>query len=95
MALIIELKVIPSSGRHGWFFDTAGRLRCYLKKPAERGQANQELISLVAQKLKLPQVAFTIISGITIPRKRLKIETNLTLAEVCALLGLEIQQKIK
>ena len=53
--LIIEVKVVPSSGKSECKLDKAGRLKCYLKSPPERNEANTELVKLFAKALKLTQ----------------------------------------
>jgi uncharacterized protein YggU (UPF0235/DUF167 family) len=44
MALVVEIKMVPRSGVYRWQFDRAGRLKCHLTLPPEKGLANQELV---------------------------------------------------
>lgn len=94
MALIIEVKVIPSSGRVMWKLEEGDRLKCYLKSPPEKGKANRELISLVTKALKLPASACTIISGATSRLKRVRIDTQQSFGELLAALKIERQMRL-
>lgn len=89
--LIIEVKVVPSSGKSGCILDKAGRLKCYLKSPPERNEANAELIKLFAKALKLTQNEVQIIAGATSRTKKLKIKTSITEDELLAHLGIQRQ----
>ena len=40
MALRLEIKVVPSSGKLCFAIDKQQRLKCYLKAQAEEGKAN-------------------------------------------------------
>lgn len=71
MALIFDVKVIPSSGRNKWLLDSAGQLKCYLNNPPENGKANQELVKIIAKQLKISQKEVTIIYGQTSRKKEL------------------------
>jgi uncharacterized protein len=94
MALLVAIKVVPSSGRQAWVIDKAGTLKCYLKSPAERGLANQELVKRIATALRLPQASVTIVSGEISRNKRVKIEGEITLQHFMSALGLEQQRSI-
>ena len=94
MALIIEVKVTPNSGRQLCQLDKAGNLKCYLKNPAEQGKANQELIKFLSKSLKLPQEKITLLSGHTTRNKRIKIDASLTFTAVLDMLGIERQGKL-
>ena len=94
MALTVEIKVVPSSGRNTWMLDKAGTLKCYLKSPPERGLANKELIKLIAKALGIPKSDVEIVAGATSRKKRIKIETNITLEQFLAALGIERQQSL-
>ena len=91
MALIIEVKVVPQSGKNGWKLES-GRLKCYLKSAPERGKANSELIDLIAKALNIPKYHVTIISGATIRLKCIKIEAPVSFDRLVDALG--IQQQI-
>jgi uncharacterized protein (TIGR00251 family) len=94
MALVIEVKVVPSSGKQQWVVDKTGKLKCYLKSPPERGKANDELIKSLAKAVGLPYNGITIIAGATGRAKLIKIERALTLDQLLSLLGIEKQLSI-
>ncbi len=94
MALVITIKVVPHAGKQGWALDKSGTLKCYLKSPAERGLANQELVKLLAKALGVTQAHVTILTGTTSRTKLIKIERVITLAAVMSLLGIEKQLSI-
>jgi len=94
MALIIEVKVVPSSGRVLWKLEEGDRLKCYLKSPPEKGKANKELINLITKALKLPASACTIISGATSRLKRVRIGTEQSFDELLAALGIDRQMRL-
>ncbi len=96
MALIIEVKVTPSSGRRCWLLDKSGRLKCYLKNAPEKGRANMELLEFIADSLKIPIRSISLIAGATGRTKKIKIDTPLTYEQFLERIGLEkaVQQKI-
>ena len=94
MALIITIKVIPSSGKSGFLKDKNGVIKCFLKSAPERGLANKELIKTLSQALLIPQNVIEIISGLTNRAKKIKIHTSLTEKDLCTLLGLSFQKSL-
>ena len=88
MSLIIEIKVFPSSGKQEWVLDSSGILKCYIKSQPEKGKANKEVIEFLAQSLDIPKYLITIISGLTTPRKKIKISKQLTLEQLFSKLNL-------
>ncbi|MDP3788751.1 MAG: DUF167 domain-containing protein [Candidatus Chromulinivorax sp.] len=94
MALRLEIKVVPSSGKLGFVIDKQQRLKCYLKAQAEEGQANYELIKFVAKTCKVTQRDVDIISGLISRNKILLIATTLTYEQFLQLIGLEKQAKL-
>ncbi len=94
MALVIEVKVIPSSGRQQWVVDKSGILKCYLKNPPERNLANEELIALLAKALRVAKVDVSILAGATGRKKIIKINKDITLSELLKILGVELQQSL-
>jgi uncharacterized protein len=90
MALFLDVKVVPSSGRQQCCLGTSG-LKCYLKSPPEKGKANKELISLFAKKLKAPKESIVIVKGETSRNKRIRIEEEKSKSEVYIKLGIEVQ----
>ena len=69
MPLILLVKVAPCSGVNKFVLDKTGTLKIYLKSPAERGKANQELVALLAKELDVRRNEIEIISGLTPPKK--------------------------
>lgn len=94
MALTVEIKVVPSSGKQQCKLDKSGILKCYLKSAPERGLANAELVKMLAHALALPQNAVEIIAGQTIRNKKIKIHTQLTYDQLLSKLGIEKQLKL-
>lgn len=88
-ALIVDIKVIPLSGEFKCFFDKSGTLKCRLKGAAQKGEANRELIKMLAKALKIEQGAITIIAGALERKKRLKIYGCSNYTQFLKLLGLE------
>ena len=89
MAVIFEVKVVPSSGCNKWVLDKSGKLKCYLKSPPERGLANYELITLIAKALKLTKVDVEIISGQTSRNKKVRVLADIKLADILDKLGVK------
>jgi len=89
MALIISLKVVPSSGKQECVLDKAGELKCYLKSQPERGLANKELIGFFSKALKVPQASIMLLSGDTSRKKKIKIDGVSTYEQLLNLLNLE------
>jgi uncharacterized protein (TIGR00251 family) len=94
MALMLELKVVPSAGSQKWALDKSGIIKCYLKSPAQEGKANKELISIIARMLKIPQSYISIVKGLMSPRKVLKIEVLISREDFLLIVGLEQQMVI-
>ena len=94
MALIIQVKVVPSSGRSNWAIDKSGILKAHLKSPAQKGLANEELVKIIAKALRVPQREVTIISGANSRTKRIKINAELGYDQILNALGIEQQLPI-
>ena len=75
--MIIEIKVVPLSGKQEFVLDKTGILKCYLKSVPERNAANKELVKLLAQELKITQTEVQVVGGLISRKKKIKIE-NLT-----------------
>ncbi len=89
MALILEIKVVPSSGKQGIIRDKNGQLKCFLIAAPEKGKANKELIDLLSKLLKIPKKELDIISGETARSKRIAIQGSFTRQELYKKLGVE------
>jgi uncharacterized protein len=94
MAIILEIKAIPHSGRQNLFLDKSGTLKCHLKNPPENGKANAELLKMLAKNLGLNQEAVQLLSGATARKKIIKIETSLSRETLLRELGIESQTSI-
>lgn len=91
MTLIINIKVVPSSGRTKWVLDKSNILKGYLKSPAQQGKANDEIIKTLANTLRLTQKEIQIVAGITSRNKKIKINSNITFEQILQALGIEKQ----
>jgi len=94
MALRLEIKVVPSSGKIGFIIDKQQRLKCYLKSAAQDGQANYELVKFVAKSCGVTQRDVDIIVGLISRNKVLLITTSLTYGQFLTRMGLEEQIKL-
>ncbi|HRN78610.1 MAG TPA: DUF167 domain-containing protein [Candidatus Dependentiae bacterium] len=91
MSLLLEIKVVPSSGRIAWAIDRSGQIKCFLKSPPEHGKANRELIKLIAQSLGLQQGQVRIVFGETSRKKRVKIDADISQTDILRILHLDQQ----
>lgn len=94
MAVIIECKVVPGSGRQAFLRDKSGIIKCFLKSPPEKGKANEELIKLISSLLKIQSSLVTIVQGHTVRKKKVKIDTQGSLQEILARCGIDTQTSI-
>jgi uncharacterized protein (TIGR00251 family) len=94
MSIILEVKVIPQSGKQALQIDKSGQLKCYLKSPPEGGKANEELIKFMSKKLSITQDSFFILQGVTARKKLLKIDIDCTREELLGKLGVDYQKTI-
>ena len=94
MAVLLEMKVNPQSGKQLFTRDKSGIIKCFLKSAPEGGKANSELIKLISKKLAIPQAKVAIILGATGRKKSIKIETALTVQAVLDKLGVETQMTL-
>lgn len=91
MAITVELKVIPSSGRSGWMRDKSGMLKCFLISPPEKGKANAELLKNIAQALGIARNSLSIISGSQSRKKVIKIDADMSYIMFLQAIGIEVQ----
>lgn len=59
-------------------------LKAYVRAVPEKGKANEELIKLLAKKLKIAKSNIKVISGVTDHYKKIHIESTLPADELCA-----------
>lgn len=94
MALRLEIKVVPCSGKLHFALDKQQRLKCYLKAAAQDGQANYELIKFVAKSCGVTQADVDIVAGLISRNKVLLITTLLSYEQFLDKVGLEKQGEI-
>lgn len=94
MALVIEVKVVPSSGKSACVLDRKGAIKCFLKSAPEQGKANAELIKLVAKIAGITSHDVEIIVGATQRKKTIRMQTILARTDFIARLNGDIQQKL-
>jgi uncharacterized protein (TIGR00251 family) len=92
MALTIEIKVVPQSGKYEWQLNKNGILKCFLKSAAEKGAANKELIKTLSKQLKIPQQDIEIVKGLIDRNKVLKIHTGIDKDEFLQKIGISEKQ---
>ncbi len=93
MALIFDIKVVPLSGRFSVIRDKSGELKCFLKSAPEKGDANRELIKELSKLLKITQSELEIVAGLTSRKKKIKIHTSFTYAQLCIALAVVYQNQ--
>jgi uncharacterized protein len=91
MAVLLEIKVTPQSGRQQFVRDKSGIIKCFLKSAPEGGKANEELMKLIGKLVGVSQEHIRLIQGATSRKKVLKIDTTLDQRAVLQRLGVEIQ----
>ncbi|MFA5862368.1 MAG: DUF167 domain-containing protein [Candidatus Thermoplasmatota archaeon] len=85
----LEVEVVPGSRESRFpagFNEWRGRIEAKVRAPPEDGQANAELVRLVAQALKVPPGRVHVSSGATSRRKTVTV-TGLDAKAVVALLA--------
>ena len=70
---MIEIKAVPGSKKQTLSLDKNGKLKCHLKMPPEKGQANEELIRFLSKVLEIPCSNISIIYGATSHSSALKL----------------------
>jgi hypothetical protein len=91
MALILVIKVFPSSGKQGWATDKSGRLLCYIKSAPEHGKANAEVMLLCARAASIDRSLIKILLGTSSRNKTIKLDTLMTLNQFYAAVGVQVQ----
>ena len=94
MSLILELKVVPNSGKTLCTLHKNGGIVCYLKSSPERGLANKELVAYIAKTLNITQQQVRIVQGLTSRKKRLHIQSHMSNDQVLQALGIAPQQNL-
>lgn len=73
MTCRLEVKIVPGSSRNqivGWLGQC---LKVKVAAPPEKGKANRAVINLLSDQLSLTADAFTIVHGLSSPRKVIEI----------------------
>lgn len=94
MAITLEIKVFPKSGRCKLKHDKNGQIKFYLKSPPEKGKANKELIKFLAKLTKLPQVDIGLLRGELSRNKTIIFYTINSIEELYKKLGIEEQKEL-
>ena len=89
----ITIKVVPKASHQKIIIDKNGSIKCYLNSPPENGEANKELIQLLADNLNIPQREIEIVQGLTSKTKVLNIPGFWHTEELHKALGLQVQKK--
>lgn len=87
MTVILEITVVPLSGKNDCIVSENGQIKWYLKSAPEKGKANQELVRSIADVLRLPQQAISIVTGSVGRKKRVKVETIMAKEEILKIIS--------
>lgn len=69
----IEIHVQPRAGRNR-IVTKDGTLKAYVTAAPEKGRANKAVVEAIAQRLRVPKGAVSIVSGERSRKKRLRVE---------------------
>ena len=72
--MILSIKVIAGASKNSLEGLHEGRLKIKLRAVREKGKANEELISFLAEILKIPKRKIAILSGFTSSLKKIEIQ---------------------
>lgn len=86
MGILIDVRVIPRSGRSGIAGVRDGALLVRLNSPPVEGAANAELVDVIADALGVPKRAVAIVAGERARRKRVRVE-GVSVADATAALA--------
>jgi hypothetical protein len=86
---ILPVRVHPGARRNGITGVHDGALKISLTTPPTDGRANDALIALLAERLKVPRARVTLLTGATSRGKSLRI-AGLSAAEIRAAIGPEL-----
>jgi len=71
--MILNIRVIPKSSRTQ-VKQESGKLKVYLTKPAQEGEANAQLIDILSRHLKVKKYRIKILKGHTSRNKIIEID---------------------
>lgn len=86
MGILIDVRVIPRSGRSGIAGVRDGALLVRLNAPPVEGAANAELVAVIADALSVPKRAVAIVAGERARQKRVRVE-GVSVADATAALA--------
>lgn len=73
----LNIKVMPRSSRQQLIKLNEHHYKARLTSAPEKGKANQELVSLLAEEFGVPPWSITIVNGHTSSQKLIKIDINI------------------
>lgn len=91
MPLTVEIIVRPQAVIQRCVLDRAGRIKCQIAAPPEKGRANAALIKFIAGALNIPKEDVSIVLGKSSRHKRVRIEHDITREQLLYALGIEEQ----
>lgn len=77
--MILMVKVLPNAHKNSIEGMKDGVLKVRIKAPPDKGKANEELISFLAETLQISKSQISLISGHSSRLKKLKIEADSSL----------------
>lgn len=89
MALILDIKVVPASGKQDIILDKSGLIKIFLKNKPENNKANTELIKFLSKKLDLTENNITLLSGKKGHKKKVKVNFEISLDNLLCKLNLK------
>ncbi len=92
--LVLEITVVPQSGRSALVLDKSRRLRCFVKAAPEKGKANDEVVNIIATALKIPKGNIEIVVGHTSRKKVVRIHQAISYEQFLDSIGYGVQSKI-
>lgn len=89
-ALILPVRASPGSKRDAIAGEHAGALKVAVTAPPDKGKANEAIVALLSEVLKLPKSNITLLSGATSRQKKFSIagiDQETLMQRVAAALG--------
>ncbi|MBN2831365.1 MAG: DUF167 domain-containing protein [Candidatus Omnitrophica bacterium] len=71
--MLLDIRVVPKAGRNLVKRESPTSFKVYLTKPATKGEANEELIKVLAEYFKVKRYMVTIIKGDKVRGKLVRI----------------------
>jgi len=79
-AVLLPVKVVPGASRTRFVGEWDGRAKLAVAAPAEKGKANEALRTFLAKLLGVRKSDVTVVSGVTVSAKTIRIERVTTAA---------------